>query len=234
MLGPATQLNADSSQSAVRFAFSLPTLMSTKAAGSMEPDSAARRSFLSSLGIESDRFVRLDQIHSRDVVIATAGVVAQADGLVSGDRDLVLGVTVADCMPIVVDDPATGAFALLHSGRRGTGILRDAVELMSDRFGSDPRSLSVLLGPAVSAARYEVDSATATSFAKEFGEETVVRVDQRAHIDLRAANRSLCDRLGIGRIVDIAICTATNEWLGSRRREGEEYTRMLFLAGGIE
>ncbi|HUX38556.1 MAG TPA: polyphenol oxidase family protein [Rectinemataceae bacterium] len=137
-------------------------------------------------------------------------------------------VTVADCMPIWLWDSASGAWGLLHSGWKGTGILERAIQAISARRGVSPATMSVILGPAIGACCYEVPETRAEFFAAEFGEHSVDRSGPRPRIDIRAANLAIARRLGVGALLSIDACTSCDSSLGSFRREGaSDFTRMV-------
>jgi polyphenol oxidase len=221
-------------------------VLSLASAGSMKygtPDCAARReSFLRGAGLDPASCLGLRLAHSRRVLmpergdelesLAGADGASGADGIILRDRGLSASVTVADCMPIWILDRDSGAFGVLHSGWRGTGILAAAVRLLGERLGSRPEALAVILGPAIGACCYAVPEDRARAFAAEFGEAAAPRRDGRAFIDLRAANVSLAERAGVGSLLSIEACTCCDPRLGSYRRQGPEaFTRMLAACG---
>lgn len=81
-----------------------------------------------------------------------------ADGHATAESGVLLAVTVADCVPVYLLDADARAVALLHAGWRGTaaGILKRGIELLGQRWGTDPDHLLVHLGPAICGACYEV------------------------------------------------------------------------------
>ena len=225
--------------------FPSPARLSLRAAGDMRLNGACRTRLYRELAIDPTRVHVVRQVHSRAVeaVVACAGpavrtpsgevLVAEADGLVTDMPDVVLAVTVADCMPIWLCDTRTGARGLLHSGWRGTGILARAVEVLIERYGSRPGDLVVVLGPCISSQAYEVDEPRGREFESEWGEETVRRDRGRVFLDMRRANLEICRRCGVDVAVVIDHCTFQDPRLGSYRREGpERYTLMLALLGG--
>lgn len=227
------------SRDSIHIPFSLPVRISTVSAGDLGPSGGPnplRNRWLELHGFDPARTVLRTQVHSRRIV--TPGPVIdfedRADGTASVDPALALAVTVADCMPIAVWDPAVGAFAMLHSGWKGTGILAAALELFSARWGSDLRSVEVVLGPCIGSCCYPVDQERAGEYRAEWGEESVVRADDGSvRLDLRAANRSILRRYGIDRITDVPLCTSCMGELGSYRRQGKErFVRMLAVIGG--
>jgi YfiH family protein len=81
-----------------------------------------------------------------------------ADGHATTHSGVLLAVTVADCVPVYLLDTDTRTVALLHAGWRGAaaGILEDGIDLLGQRWGSDPGRLRVHLGPAICGGCYEV------------------------------------------------------------------------------
>lgn len=87
-----------------------------------------------------------------------------ADGILTVRRDILMGVTIADCAPLFLrGDHVVG---VLHAGWRGVigGILPAALDLMSSRFGVDRSRVEVLLGPCIAACCFEVSSSVAMLF----------------------------------------------------------------------
>ena len=235
----------------VRVPFPVPACLTLRAAGDMRRDGEGRGRFYQSVGLDPEKVLVVGQVHSRTVVVVPAdtgaggqGVIGRrtaigehftpdADGLITDDANAVLGVTVADCMPIYLYDMATGARGLLHSGWRGTGILGTAIGMLRDQFGSRPEDLMVTMGPCISVESYEVDESRAGEFAAEWGEGAVRREAGRCYLDLRAANHEICRRNSVDLINVINHCTVRESRLGSYRREGpDRYTLMLAFLGG--
>ncbi|MGB8356954.1 MAG: polyphenol oxidase family protein [Chthoniobacteraceae bacterium] len=116
------------------------------------------------LGFGTAPFAKAEQVHGNQVAMAafdSAGPAPQADGLVTSEKNLTLGIYVADCCAIYLADPVRRAIGLLHSGRKGTelGIVTVAIEKMRAQFGSDPVNLIVQLGPCIRPPDYEIDFA---------------------------------------------------------------------------
>jgi YfiH family protein len=193
-----------------------------------------RAGYLAGRGIPSDRLYALRQVHSRRVLLIerqsvdeTAGI--EADGLLTDRPDAVLSVTVADCLPIFLADNRTGAFGVVHSGWKGTGIVGEALTLMASRFGSSPAHVSAVIGPGIGSCCYRVPEERAAFFASEFGAVSVVRDTAGAPcLDLRAANVALLRRGGVEDVTVVTDCTSCSPELGSFRRQGAAgYTLML-------
>ena len=219
--------------------FSLPVSLSTVDAGDLGPSGGPnprRDEWLAKRGYNPARTALRKQVHSRRIVCpgSVSDFQDEADGTASDDPTLALAVTVADCMPIAVHDPVSGAFAMLHSGWKGTGILGHALDLFQQRWGSSAHDINVLLGPCIGPCCYPVDEARAAEYAAEWGEASVVRgEDGSARLDLRAANREILRRHGVSLVTNAVICTGCTQRLGSYRRQGpERFVRMVAVIAG--
>ncbi len=198
----------------------------------------ARSALLARQGIRRDRLYGLRQVHSRRVQLIEEqppeeAAAVEADGLLTTRPDAVLSVTVADCLPIFLADRRTGAFGIVHSGWRGTGIVREALALLASRFGCRPAEISVVIGPGIGACCYAVPEERAELFAAEHGPGTVRREKGgQPRLDLRAANIGILRAAGVEEIGVVTDCTSCSSRLGSFRRQGPaDYTLMLAWIG---
>jgi YfiH family protein len=119
----------------------------------------------------------------------------EADALCSDSPDLAVAVFVADCVPVLIVDPGTGAFAAAHAGWRGTvaGVLRATVGALKADFGSRPADLRAALGPSIGPCCFEVGPEVAALFPAP-----VIRPGpHRPHVDLRAHQRRQLVELGL-------------------------------------
>lgn len=197
-----------------------------------------------SLGIEPARVFECTQVHGQEVVAVDRHSPHDrppADGMISRDPAAVLAITVGDCLPVLLYDPASGGFGAVHSGWKGTGIALKALRLMEQAWHTRPETTAVVFGPCIQACCYRVDSARAEAFEQEFGGSggtypfgPVVRQESEAwYLDLQAANARLLTGAGVpaSHIAACRDCTAEDLRLGSFRREGANYTRMTALIG---
>lgn len=199
-----------------------------------------RRMFYQSLRINPNHVFTVNQEHTQRVILVQKENVPAdfypeiADGLVSAGTAHLIGVTVADCLPLLITSNDGGACGIVHSGWKGTGIVLRALTVFKEKLGYDPSSLSVCLGPAIGPCCYAVDESRAERFAAQFGENTVSRRGGRYFIDLYRANINLVTEWGIQRITLVDECTSCTTDLGSFRRQGAAgFTRMLVLLGRI-
>jgi YfiH family protein len=146
----------------------------------------------------TDTLLAVSQVHGTRVVRVGAGAdpkevrAEEADGLCTDAPGLGISVHVADCVPVLMADPRTGACAALHAGWRGTvaGMGPTGVIAMCANFASHTRDLRVALGPCIGPCCFEVGpevvdqvetawpGARAAGIVLQFG-------DRRPHVDLR-------------------------------------------------
>ena len=197
-----------------------------------------RTGLFSLLGLGEDRVFSLRQVHSQRVVAvdeqqpeALAGV--EADGMITDRANAVLSATVADCLPIFLLDTVSGAFGLVHSGWKGTGIVVSALRAMHDGYGTRAPDVAVTVGPGIGPCCYRVPEERADLFARQFGAATVVRnSDGIPRLDLREANVALLRDAGVKAVTVVDDCTSCSEALGSFRRQGPgSYSLMLSCIG---
>jgi len=104
---------------------------------------------------------------------------------------------------------------------------------MGAAFGTRAADLAVTIGPGIGPCCYTVPADRYELFRAGFGPESVQRgADGGYRLDLRAANAALLEREGVGGVAVVSDCTACNPLLGSFRREGAAFTRMLAFIGG--
>lgn len=106
-----------------------------------------------------------EQVHGNQIAVvgqdSSSEAAAACDGLVSDQRGITLGIYVADCCAVFLVDPVTGAFGVVHSGRKGTEgrIIVRAIDLMEERYGASPEHIVVQLSPCIRPPAYEIDFA---------------------------------------------------------------------------
>jgi YfiH family protein len=112
----------------------------------------------SSLGVQRDHLLFMNQCHGSEVVIVDgpwSGEPPAADCLVTASAQVALGVLVADCTPVLLVDQGAGVAAAVHAGRPGmmSGIIGRALDAMAS-LGA--RSITAAVGPSICARCYEV------------------------------------------------------------------------------
>jgi len=162
------------------------------------------------LALSGGRFMfRASQVHGVHVENVGASsdladvAATQADGLCSDEVGAGVSVHVADCTPILMACPRTGACAALHAGWRGTvaGIARAGVQILATRFGCRPRDLRVAIGPCIGACCFEVGPEVSAAFlaadAQARDNGCIVAGKRKEHIDLRRVQRLQLESAGV-------------------------------------
>jgi YfiH family protein len=166
----------------------------------------------------------------------------RADAIVSDLPNTLAGVKTADCVPILIGDPKSGAFAAVHAGWKGTAarIVVRAIEAMVSEFGADPKAIIAAIGPCASGENYEVGEDVIERFRTAIpGSEKYFSATRPGHalVDLRAANRDLLINAGVSvsNIFIAPFCTiARTELFFSYRVEKKVYGktgRLLSVIG---
>lgn len=122
------------------------------------------------LGDGSARVAFARQVHGAAVVRATAGgLLGDADVIVTTAPGQPIAVVTADCLPIVLCDPARAALAIAHVGWRGTvkRTARAAVEALV-ALGAEPARMIAAIGPSIGPCCYEVDRVVIDPLAAAF------------------------------------------------------------------
>ncbi len=115
--------------------------------------------------------VRVHQIHSPDVITVTGpidpGNPPKADAMVTKTRGLLLGISTADCVPVLFADQMAGVIGAAHSGWKGAiGGVNEAVLSAMEALGADRSRIACAIGPCIGQTSYEVDDAFFGLFAQ--------------------------------------------------------------------
>ncbi len=207
-----------------------------------------RQRLQAAVNAEQATLVTAKQIHSADIRSINDHEDAQrepqpGDALTANLSNLLLGIQTADCMPIVMVDERTRAFAAVHAGWRGTWqeIAARTIERMQLAYNSRPEDLHAALGPAICAANFEVGPEVLAQFRSKFSfAEDLISNEQpngKGHLDLNRCNAQQLIDAGVRpeRIYDSALCTvARNDLFFSYRKERghEQYVGRLMCVVG--
>lgn len=207
-----------------------------------EVDSAGWAAAAASVGCAASRVGRVRQVHGAEVRVVRAGdagPIPAADAVITAEAGTAVAVVAADCVPILLADPHTGAVAAVHAGWRGTAanVAGAAVAAMTREFGVRPSALVAAIGPSIGACCYVVGEELPTAFsaaghapaqvARWFG-----RDGGRLTLDLWTANRDLLVGAGLepANVHVAGLCTQTHrDVFESFRAEGERAGRMAAL-----
>lgn len=183
-------------------------------------------------------FARVRQVHGARVHHARAACAPheEADAVVSRTAGVAACVAVADCVPVLIADPASGAVAAVHAGWRGTvaRAVSAAVEALASRGGSRPGDLVAAIGPSIGPCCYEVSQDLAARFEEAFGAGVVDRRRDAPRVDLWEANARALGAAGVAadRIDRLGRCTACEHRLffSHRRDAGATGRQVAWIA----
>jgi copper oxidase (laccase) domain-containing protein len=171
------------------------------------------RQIRSEHAIGSAPFITAQQVHGKEIGVIAAPLGGDkcfegCDGLITNQRDVCLGIYVADCGPVFIVDALRGAIGLVHSGKKGTelGIVPTAIKRMAAEFGSVASDLVVQIGPCIRPPHYEID------FAADIARQ--------------------CTELGVVAMHDCGVCTACDltRYYSYRAEKGRTGRMLAFAA----
>lgn len=173
-----------------------------------------------SINIETISRENLDQAHH----------IANVDALITNLKQVCIGVSTADCVPLLLYDPCTSCVAAVHAGWRGTvnHIIGLTIYKMTQAFNSCPKNIHVVIGPSISEYAFEVGDEVYEAFNKAgFNMSNIANryptSDHKTkwHINLQNANIETLTQIGVPykNIYNSKICTYTyhNKFFSARR-----------------
>ena len=173
------------------------------------------------LGFAPEDVVIARQTHSdivRQVSAADRGAgllkekLPECDALITNTPGIALFVSTADCTPILLHDPVTGAVGAAHAGWRGTAsaIGAKTVEAMVRAYGCRAEDIRAAIGPNIGFCHFETDADVPEAMLEAFGEEVrpfIRQVGSKYYVNLKEINALILRRSGVGRIEISSACT---------------------------
>lgn len=172
------------------------------------------------MGVARSHLVSVWQHHSPDAIVVETpwpqNERPKADAMVTNRPGIALAIGTADCGPVLFADAEARVVGGAHSGWKGafTGVLDSTVAAM-ERLGARRERIIACLGPTISAAAYEVGPEFIARFiaadaanARYFGASLK---SGHGMFDLPAYIGARLNGLGVGRVLDLAVCTYGNE-----------------------
>ena len=186
-----------------------------------------RRRMAATLGVATELFLTVFQIHSPDVAVASrpwdAAARPKADAIVTRTEGLAIGVTAADCGPILFADPKARVIGAAHAGWKGalTGVVEATVEAM-EKLGADRANIVAAVGPLIRQPSYEVGNEFVERFVEaDAGNSLYFAAATReghAMFDLAGFIRMRLEQAGVLLVDDTGIDTYSDERFFSYRR----------------
>ena len=138
-----------------------------------------REALCETLGITDDRLIMPHQVHETKVAnideaflalnaVERQEVMEGVDALMTNQSGVCIGVSTADCIPVLLCDRENQAVCAIHAGWRGTvkRIVMKAVEAMTEAYGTRPQQLVAQIGPGIHLDSFEVGDEVYEAFAK--------------------------------------------------------------------
>ena len=175
-----------------------------------------------------------DQYHSNRCLIATANnLYPKCDALVTSDNSLILGITTADCLPIIFYDQKNHVIGIAHAGWRGLvkGVLQNTLNKMIN-LGAQKKSIKSIIGPCIRLRSYEVKKDFVKKLKTEYQKFTVRRM-QKIYFDLPKLAKYILLNSNISEVYD----TKKNTFLDknyfsfreSKKKKLKDYGRNINL-----
>ncbi|MBK9215017.1 MAG: peptidoglycan editing factor PgeF [Chloracidobacterium sp.] len=178
------------------------------------------------------------QVHGVDIRVVTTkkdigDSEINADAVMSSLNNVLAAAKTADCVPVLIGDTASGAYAAVHAGWRGTAqlIVKIAIDRMRELYGSQPADLACAIGPAACGRTYEVGPEVVDVFVRSVNDWSRYFTPTRkghALVDLHACNRDQLISSGVrANSISIApFCTIErSDLFFSYRREKGDFGR---------
>ncbi len=187
------------------------------------------------LGFSLENLVLTRQTHTDIVRTVTAADsrglsldYPESDGLITCQPGTALAVFTADCTPILLHDPVTGAVGAVHAGWRGTAadIAGKAVAAMARDFGVQPENVRAAIGPNIGPCCFETDRDVPDALLAALGDGAlpyIRRQGEKYFVDLKQINALFLQRAGVRSICISDLCTACRQVLfWSHRKTGQQ------------
>ncbi len=180
------------------------------------------------------KFIVANQTHSDNIHIvheakeqgwsSLEDAIEGCDALISNQKEVMLTILTADCVPILLFDPKEEVVAAVHAGWRGTKeeILFKTVQKMKKSFNSNPKDILAGIAPSIGICCYEVDWNVAQHF--QHIEAAYEAKNSKYMLNLPHINRTQLLKAGVKdeNIEMSNLCTAcnVNDYFSYRKENG--------------
>ena len=178
------------------------------------------RILTAALGVEAEKLVLTRQVHGDVIRVVTQAdclgvnhhAYPECDGLITNTPGVSLVVFTADCTPILLHDPVTGAVGAAHAGWRGTAldIAGKIVAAMMAAFGCRAVDIRAAIGPNIGPCCFETDADVPLALEETFGQavrEWIRPFGNKFYVNLKAVNALALRRAGVASIEISEDCT---------------------------
>lgn len=194
------------------------------------------------LGLSLDSLTTAKQVHDSEVQIVSGplegkgardyrSAIDEADAMITQVPGLCLMILLADCVPIILYDPARRAVGVVHAGWKGTlqFIAEKTVKTLEQAFDSSPQDMVAGIGPSIGPCCYEVGPEVVSQIKALFGAEDdrVLRMSTggRGYFDLWRANLRQLVQAGIPKenieLAETCTCHHLGDFFSHRCEKGK-------------
>jgi polyphenol oxidase len=203
-----------------------------------------REKVLKRFGFSLNDTVLLEQKHTANVQVVgkkhlgfalnNESPFKPADALITQEKNIVLGIFIADCLPVFFYDPKEEIIALAHAGWRGLykGIIQNVIKKFKN-LGSSPHGILVYIGPSIGPCHYSVEEKRVNLFKEKYpflDKSFYRKIKGKYYLNLWKIAKLFLIKEGLkNRNIEISqICTYCHKNLFSYRREKEEKSGQMF------
>lgn len=207
--------------------------------GNMESVKSDYQKVCENLNLSSRNIYRPSQTHSTNIKCIETQIPGiytpefqDTDGLITDKQNKVLSLTFADCICLYFYDPIQNVIANIHSGWKGTyeKIAKNAVTLLKEKYGVDPKNLICCISPSIRNCCFEVGEDVKDMFYERFKSyreiEDIIKKSEnnKYYIDTVLINKVILRKQGLEtkNIIDSGICTKCNSGKFHSYRESKE------------
>jgi YfiH family protein len=189
------------------------------------------RKLIKTLGEKKNNFVQMNQEHGNRIVWVdnkdSGNTVDGTDALITHEKNLVLLVKTADCLPILLSDNNNNVIGVIHAGWRGlySQIILMTINAMLDK-GSKQNSINVVIGPCIKSCCYKIDNKLKSQFNEKFSDiydtsDYIFLKDKVMYMDILKLAKMQLIHAGVkpSRINELDICTMDDTRFYSHRRQ---------------
>lgn len=168
-------------------------------------------------GLSGKQVLRLRQAHTAKAVYVDkpSQYQVEADGAVTDKRGIILGITTADCIPVLLADYANGIIGAAHAGWRGAlgGVVENTLKIMLE-YGAKLENIAVATGPCLQKQNFEAKDDMRNLFLEQSAENAVffTATDEGTYLcDLEQYIKHRLQLVGVNDISLSGIDTYANE-----------------------
>ncbi len=205
----------------------------------MKGDFANQQSFFKQRNLDERKIIGADLAHDDKVMIVNSAtslrMIPNCDALITNDKNCLLTVTVADCLPIYFYDQQKQVVALAHAGWKGVlnNIAQKTALSLINNFSCNPANIKIFIGPHIQKCHFEVQGDVASQFAPKY----LIETDDKKYINLAVAIKDQLVKTGLlaDNISISSECTyCLKDKYFSFRRERDKIVKAMIAYIGLD